>query len=94
MLRLYERANWPPIVRAVLNGAFDGGAREPRFYRQEEKQLGVFQPRGQKVRARALAANIANRRQRFQFPNVLGLWVRSRKQPERVGCAWSEAVEM
>jgi hypothetical protein len=25
---------------------------------------------------------------------VLGLWVHSRKQPERVGCAWSEAVEM
>jgi len=37
----------------------------PRFYRQEDKQLGVFQRRGQKVRARALAAKIANRRKHF-----------------------------
>jgi putative transposase len=37
----------------------------PRFYRQEEKQLGVFQQRGQKMRARALAAKIANRRRHF-----------------------------
>ena len=37
----------------------------PKFYRQEEKQLGVFQRRGQKVRARALAAKIANRRRHF-----------------------------
>jgi transposase len=37
----------------------------PRFYRQEDKQLGVFAQRGQKVRARALAAKIANRRRHF-----------------------------
>jgi IS605 OrfB family transposase len=37
----------------------------PKFYRQEEKQLGVFQRRSQKVRARALAAKIANRRRHF-----------------------------
>ena len=37
----------------------------PRFYRQEDKQLGVFGQRGQKVRARALAAKIANRRRHF-----------------------------
>jgi putative transposase len=37
----------------------------PRFSRQEEKQLGVFQRRGQKVRSRALAAKIANRRRHF-----------------------------
>jgi hypothetical protein len=36
----------------------------------------------------------ARRSRALQFPNVLGLWVHSRKQPERVGCAWSEAVEM
>src|SRR5262249_38170930 len=35
----------------------------PRFYRQEERQLGVFQRRGQKLRA--LAAKIANRRRHF-----------------------------
>jgi putative transposase len=37
----------------------------PKFYRQEEKQLGMFQRRGHKVRARALAARIANRRRHF-----------------------------
>jgi transposase len=37
----------------------------PRFYRQEEKQLGVFQRRGQKLRVRALAAKIRNRRKHF-----------------------------
>jgi hypothetical protein len=37
----------------------------PRFYRQEGKQLGVFEQRGQKVRAWALAAKIANRRRHF-----------------------------
>lgn len=37
----------------------------PRLYRQEEKKLGVFQRRGQTVRARALAAKIANRRRHF-----------------------------
>jgi putative transposase len=37
----------------------------PQVYRQEEKQLGIFQRRGQKVRARALAAKIANRRKHF-----------------------------
>ena len=37
----------------------------PRFYRQEEEQLGAFEQRGQKVRARALAAKIANRRRHF-----------------------------
>jgi len=37
----------------------------PRLYRQEEKQLGVFHRRGQKDRARALAAKIANRRKHF-----------------------------
>jgi len=37
----------------------------PRCYRQEDKQLGGFEQRGQKVRARALAAKIANRRRHF-----------------------------
>ena len=37
----------------------------PRFYRQEEQQLGVLQRRGQTVRARALAAKIANQRRHF-----------------------------
>ena len=37
----------------------------PRLYRQEEKELGVFQRRGKTVRARALAAKIANRRRHF-----------------------------
>jgi transposase len=37
----------------------------PRFYRQDERQLAVFQQRGQKVRARALAAKVANRRRHF-----------------------------
>ena len=37
----------------------------PRFYRQDERQLAVFQQRGQKLRARALAAKIANRRRHF-----------------------------
>jgi hypothetical protein len=36
----------------------------------------------------------ARRSRTLQFPNVLGLWVHSRQPPERVGCAWSEAVEM
>lgn len=31
-------------------------SRREKFYRQEDKQLAVFQPCGQKVRARALAA--------------------------------------
>ena len=65
-----EKRNAPPLgidlglksVVALSNG-FKIAA--PRLYRQEEKQLGVFQRRGQKVRARALAAKIANRRRHF-----------------------------
>jgi hypothetical protein len=30
--------------------------------------------------------------ERYSSPNVLGLWVHSRNA--RVGCAWSDAVEM
>ena len=37
----------------------------PRFYRESERQLAMFQQRGQKLRARALAAKIANRRRHF-----------------------------
>ena len=37
----------------------------PRIYRAEEKRLALFQSRGQTVRARALAAKIANRRKHF-----------------------------
>jgi hypothetical protein len=36
----------------------------------------------------------ARRSRALQFPNVLGLRLHSRKPPEMVGCAWSEAVEM
>ena len=36
-----------------------------RHYRAEEKQLALFQSRGQKVRARAMSAKIANRRKHF-----------------------------
>ena len=37
----------------------------PRIYRAEEKRLALFQSRGQKTRARALSAKIANRRKHF-----------------------------
>jgi IS605 OrfB family transposase len=37
----------------------------PAFYRQSEAQLALFQRRGQKVRARALAAKIASQRKHF-----------------------------
>jgi transposase len=36
----------------------------------------------------------ARRCRAVQFPNVLGLWLHSGKQPERVGCVLREAVEM
>lgn len=37
----------------------------PRIYRAEERRLALFQSRGQKSRARALSAKIANRRKHF-----------------------------
>jgi putative transposase len=37
----------------------------PAFYRKSEAQLALFQQRGQKVRARALAAKVANQRKHF-----------------------------
>ena len=37
----------------------------PRLYRASERQLALHQSRGQKVRARALSAKIANRRKHF-----------------------------
>jgi putative transposase len=37
----------------------------PRFYRTAEAKLALFQSRGQKVRARTLAAKIANQRKHF-----------------------------
>lgn len=37
----------------------------PAFYRKSEAQLALFQKRGQKTRARALAAKVANRRKHF-----------------------------
>ena len=37
----------------------------PAFYRKAEQQLGVYQRRGQKSRARALAAKVANQRKHF-----------------------------
>ena len=37
----------------------------PAFYRRSEAQLALFQKRGQKVRARALAAKVANQRKHF-----------------------------
>jgi transposase len=37
----------------------------PRLYRAEEAKLALFQSRGQKIRARALSAKIANRRKHF-----------------------------
>ena len=45
----------------------------PRFYRQDERQLAMFQQRGQKLRARALAAKIANRRRHFLHAVSRGL---------------------
>lgn len=37
----------------------------PAFYRKSEAQLALFQKRGQKTRARALAAKVANQRKHF-----------------------------
>ncbi len=37
----------------------------PAFYRKAQQQLGIFQRRGQKSRARALAAKVANQRKHF-----------------------------
>jgi len=37
----------------------------PAFYRRSEARLALFQKRGQKVRARALAAKVANQRKHF-----------------------------
>jgi IS605 OrfB family transposase len=37
----------------------------PRYYRASEKKLALFQSRGQKARARAMSAKIANQRKHF-----------------------------
>jgi len=37
----------------------------PAFYRKSEAELALFQSRGQKIRARALAAKVANQRKHF-----------------------------
>jgi transposase len=60
-----EQRNAPSVgIDLGLNSvvALSNGFNIARFYWQEDKRLGVFEQRGQKVRARALAAKIANRR--------------------------------
>lgn len=41
----------------------------PRFYRRTEEALGIAQRRGQKARARSLAAKVANQRRHFLHVN-------------------------